>query len=311
MERVLAWVKEHPYAAGAIFIGLLIILLWLVLSGGSKGTAQAPTSNLSADYAAEVQAASQMQTAQIAAQSQGNLAQIQATTQQAQIQGAVDVASLQADVAKQNQQLAAQLGMAQINAQSTAYGQSQQTAQQGNQLSYQLGVAQIAGQEDYASLQAQTQQYVSSLSAQVANNQTAAAQAVQLAADNASITNTQTMAGLYANLNQQNQQTQQIQASLQSQDYQYGMAVQNQQNAYMYNLGAQQIAGANQIATHALDVQNQANWYNYNNNAQLYSSQVQQAQINMNEVLGLQNIASVEQQQVVSNITGLGGATRG
>lgn len=66
------WVKEHPVGAGAIAVGIVLVIWWMS-SGSSGGATAAPDTSTAA--------AAQIQAAQIAANAQNAQLQTQATTQ--------------------------------------------------------------------------------------------------------------------------------------------------------------------------------------------------------------------------------------
>lgn len=140
-NRILEFIKEHPYGVAAGVVGTYVIYSFLSAgaSGTSATTANASDSALTAD---EINAGNQLQVAQLSAQQQTN--QVNASAQVA------------------NNQTAAQLSAVQIAANSS-----------DNQASISAQTAQITAQ-----LEAQTQATVSTLSAQVANTTTAAQVAV-------------------------------------------------------------------------------------------------------------------------------------
>lgn len=101
----LAFVKEHPYEIGGVVIAGGLVLFYL-LSRGS-GTISAPASTGSSDYAATLNADSQL--AQVAAAAQVQTNQQQAQLQAAQIQAETQAQSIQASVTTNNVNTAAQL----------------------------------------------------------------------------------------------------------------------------------------------------------------------------------------------------------
>jgi hypothetical protein len=88
MERVMTWVKAHPWEAGLISLGLLLVLLWLFgfFGSGSSSASSSGGQNLAAAYyaaeAAQTTAATQLQMATVAYGNQTAQTQIQATAAQ-------------------------------------------------------------------------------------------------------------------------------------------------------------------------------------------------------------------------------------
>lgn len=87
-ERMIAWVKEHPYAAGGIAI-VTILIVWYLFRGNSSGT------NVAGDYYAAQASAAQNAAATNIAQTN---AQAQLAGLNTQVAGAVAVANTQAGV---------------------------------------------------------------------------------------------------------------------------------------------------------------------------------------------------------------------
>jgi hypothetical protein len=98
MENLWAKVKQHPYMAIAIVLGIFILVYLLVGGSGSQQSGGTPNDN----YAAEVAAATQLQNAQLQAQTQGNAINAQLAEQQGQMQAATTIAQLQAQTSQQN-----------------------------------------------------------------------------------------------------------------------------------------------------------------------------------------------------------------
>jgi len=149
MNRVIEFVKKHPYGVAGAILGLGV--LWLLLrNSGGGASASTDTSAAYNAQASEAQTAAQLQAAQLQAQQQTTQIQAQAQVASEQVAGQVQVATLQA---QQN------VDIASLTAQTS----------------------QLA-----AALSAQTTQAVSSLQATVANNQTNA-QVQMNAANNAAL----------------------------------------------------------------------------------------------------------------------------
>lgn len=87
-EKLKSWVEAHPWEAGLISLGLLLLLLWLFGffgSGSSSGSSSGQTNLAAAYYAAEAAqttAATQLQMATVAYGAQTAQTQIQATAAQ-------------------------------------------------------------------------------------------------------------------------------------------------------------------------------------------------------------------------------------
>lgn len=103
MEKVLAWIKKHPYETGLIVFGIGIAL-YLLLASSSSAT---PTTTATGDTGADLQSAMQLQAAQIQAQVQNNAIQSSAGVQNTQTAAAVSVATLQAQTQQNNDSLSA------------------------------------------------------------------------------------------------------------------------------------------------------------------------------------------------------------
>lgn len=159
------WIKAHPYAtAGGVFV-VGAILIYLYYSGGSK-TAAGATDNTAAQLAAQVQsenvqaqygaalAAQQSQQASVEAQVNGavSVAQLQAqaaateTTAQAALdaqqiasQQTIDLAGIAANQAINLGSLTAQTNLAQINATSATDQTNALVSFLNNQVSQQFG----------------------------------------------------------------------------------------------------------------------------------------------------------------------------
>ena len=136
MENLRGWIKEHPYIAGAFAVGVIVLFVIIRRNSAANAANDGSTAVYSSSpSAAEVQAASQLQVAQLQSQQAANQTAAAANVQSQQIAGQVTVAQLQA-----------------------------QTQQTSDALS-----AQVA--EQIAALQATTSQTVSTLQAQVADVQ--------------------------------------------------------------------------------------------------------------------------------------------
>jgi hypothetical protein len=179
--KVWGWIKEHPFIAGGIVLGLVVLIV-LMRSGQSNTSAQStgPGGMSAQDYAAEVGAATQLQAQQL---------QMQALTNQQN-----NALSASQDTN------ATQLAIATLAA---------QTQQNNNNVTAGVDTMQLSDQ--LAAVQAQIggQVTITSLNDQLASNQTAAQQQVQdtaLAVQNqAGLSNAATMnAQIAANAQIQN-----------------------------------------------------------------------------------------------------------
>lgn len=135
------WIKDHPYATGGVILGVGVVLI-LLLSGGSSDSGGNIT--YATDSGMRDAYDTQLQMAQIQAQSRGAEVAAQSSTAMAQIMATLD------------------LGKAESARQSKA-----------DDLAASVATAQIAAQVD-------TQKLVSSLSAQVQQQQIEAQRAIEL-----------------------------------------------------------------------------------------------------------------------------------
>jgi len=148
-------IKAHPWITGLIVLSVFILVYILV--GGSSAPAQSSGDN---SYASEVAAATQLQEAQLAAQSQGNQINASLQAQQGQVQAAVTIAQLQAQADQNNTNQAAAVQLAAIQAQTTL-GQAQIDAQNlQTTTNGQIAANYLTAQQNVASINAANQQNV-------------------------------------------------------------------------------------------------------------------------------------------------------
>lgn len=131
---MIEWLKAHKWLVGGGIVGLLVYFLFL--RGGSSGVASGAAQT-------DVQAATDLQSAQLAAQSQGQQVAGAVQANQDSIAGQIALAQIQGQYGQNNNQIAASIDLAQINA-------TQQTT---------LGVSTLQAQVQEAAYSNATQQY--------------------------------------------------------------------------------------------------------------------------------------------------------
>lgn len=231
MERIKAWVSEHPYLTGAFVIGAIVLIL-IVRSRSSASTSPAVSPNpggvSDAVYAAQlaantqqagVAAASQAQQSQTAAQVALGMAQLQ--VQEDQTAAARDVALQQTLTGGQTAQYSAQAQLAAAQAADAAAVANTATQQQGE-----IQVASIGASRDISVAGIQADVSKANIAAQLAGLENTNATSIDLgklslaslentnAATLAATVNTNETA---ATINQQNQTTQQLGITTQGQ----------------------------------------------------------------------------------------------
>jgi hypothetical protein len=242
MERIKAWVSEHPYLTGAFVIGAIVLIL-IVRSRSSASTSPAVSPNpggvSDAVYAAQlaantqqagVAAASQAQQGQTAAQVALGMAQLQ--VQEDQTAAARDVALQQTLTGGQTAQYSAQAQLAAAQAAdaaavaNTATQASAAISIAGIQQQGEIQVANIGASRDISVAGIQADVSKTNIAAQLAGLENTNATSVNLgklslaglentnAATLAATVNTNETA---ATINQQNQTTQQLGITTQGQ----------------------------------------------------------------------------------------------
>lgn len=129
MANPIEWVKSHPYITGGIVLGALVLVM---MTGGSSDSSGGTVTYGSTDVAS----ATELQLAQLAAQSTTSQYAMQLSASQDYNASQVAMTAMGADVAKYTADLAAAVQMAGINA-------SAQTSQLESTLGAQVQLAGI------------------------------------------------------------------------------------------------------------------------------------------------------------------------
>lgn len=103
-NKILAWIKAHPWETGIITFVVGVILIYAL--SGSSGSATTSDSS-TGESGADIQAAMQLQSAQIQAGVQNNAIQASAGTTNNQTAAQVSIATLQAQTQQNNDSLSA------------------------------------------------------------------------------------------------------------------------------------------------------------------------------------------------------------
>lgn len=144
MEGVYEWAKEHPWMAGALTLGAIFILLWLLgfFGGSSSSTTSSNSNNLAAAYyqaeAAQTTAGTQLQMATEAYAAQTAQDQIQATAAQGI---ATTQANMYTTIGGQNASTTTALGYDQLLATNNANADAQATALGEANFAYQTALS--------------------------------------------------------------------------------------------------------------------------------------------------------------------------
>lgn len=191
------WIREHPYLSGGL---VLAIIVFFVIYNRSSSSASTVTSTGPSEALQAAQLSANVQQAQVSAAATGQANQLQASlnAQSTQIQGQIDIAAMQRDVALQSI-LSTQQS---TNLQTVTAGDvaQTQTAAQVTEAGYglQLGLAQNATVNAGQQLQAQVAQgataaqvTIAGTQAQVAEDQSNNALAAQKVISSAALQQTQ------------------------------------------------------------------------------------------------------------------------
>jgi hypothetical protein len=179
LERIIEWAKEHPYLLGSVVLAIIVAYFVLSSSGSSASTQNQDVNGSGlneADYVAlqnaQLQASTQLQEAQIAANAQSNQTNAQLTAVQTAAAAQVAADQLQQQAQLQDIYTSGQVA---LNTNSTQLQTVQ--AQVGGQTSVAaIGAAEgetISGQQN----QTQQTQYADELAAQEAISQAQTQQA--------------------------------------------------------------------------------------------------------------------------------------